>query len=214
MFVTLFVVMMVLIVGCAAKSNDVKQSEENKDNTEMTESAFIDGKVVTINGKTFDESDLDFYTLMNKVKITLEKEIAEDDTSRYNEQLKYYDYVNANLQSLIELYSMTLLAEEKNYFVPDEKLQQQKQSFNEKISESEEASKLIDQFGEDIYKQKIDEYIRQVMLRDRIAQELEKEIIDEHPDAAELEISYLVENKFNDLYMAQMATLEVEVHVN
>lgn len=79
---------------------------------------------------------------------------------------------------------------------------------------SKEATSLIEEFGEDTYKQKIDEYIRQVLLRDRIAQDLEQEVIDENPDASEEEINYLTENKYDDLYMAQMETLEVEVHVH
>lgn len=79
---------------------------------------------------------------------------------------------------------------------------------------SKEATSLIEEFGEDTYKQKIDEYIRQVLLRDRITQDLEQEVIDENPDASEEEINYLTENKYDDLYMAQMETLEVEVHVH
>src|SRR5699024_9997110 len=82
------------------------------------------------------------------------------------------------------------------------------------ILQSIEATSLIEEFGEDTYKQKIDEYIRQVLLRDRIAQDLEQEVIDENPDASEEEINYLTENKYDDLYMAQMETLEVEVHVH
>lgn len=79
---------------------------------------------------------------------------------------------------------------------------------------SKEATSLIEEFGEDTYKQKIDEYIRQVLLRDRITQDSEQEVIDENPDASEEEINYLTENKYDDLYMAQMETLEVEVHVH
>lgn len=52
------------------------------------------------------------------------------------------------------------------------------------------------------------------MLRARIVQDLEKEVIEENPDATSQEFSYLVENKFDDLFMAHMETLDVEIHVN
>jgi|SRR5690625_1128067 len=210
---SILIAVSLIFTGCGADSEE-PTTEEPESNTKTD---FIDGKVVTINDHTFDESDLEFYTLMNKVKIILMKEAAEkndDDLTYYDEQLKYYDFVNANLQELIELYSMSLLAKEKNYFIPDDQLVEEKEKFNAQIEESKEATSLIEEFGEDTYKQKIDEYIRQVLLRDRIAQDLEQEVIDENPDASEEEINYLTENKYDDLYMAQMETLEVEVHVH
>lgn len=52
------------------------------------------------------------------------------------------------------------------------------------------------------------------MLRTRLIEDLEKEVLEGNPDAVNRELSYLVENEVDDLFMAQMETLEVEIHVN
>lgn len=211
--IVLFFSLLLVAFGCSSLETEVENGDSQLE-TNKIESPFIDGKVVTIDGHTFDERDLQFHTLMNKVIVILEKAANETDADRYDEQLDYYDYVNANLQTLIELYSMTLLAEEKHYFIPDEKLIEQKNAFRKKVDRNEEARELIQTYGEELYGEKLDEYVRQIMLRDRIVEDLEKEIAEENPHASNQEVSYLLENKFNDLYMAQMATLEVEIHVN
>src|SRR5690606_6190315 len=116
----ILIISSLLLGGCTTPSEG--SNEEVVEESEKKEIA-SDSKVVTINGKTFNEDDLEFYTLINKVKIQLQVAESNDEDQRmyYEEQLEYYDNINVNLQSLIELYAMSLLAEEKNYFVPDEK---------------------------------------------------------------------------------------------
>src|SRR5690625_6706677 len=80
---------------------------------------------------------------MNQIKLILQIDIEEgDDTIAYlEEQRTYYDNINVNLQSMIELYAMSLLAEEKNYFVPEDKLQTAIKKYNEKVSNVAEATR-------------------------------------------------------------------------
>src|SRR5690625_1318669 len=127
----LILIVVILLVGCSTKDNaeindsDVDEGADIEAEKEEEQGDNLPKEIVTIEDKTFDQEDLDFYTLMNKIKITLQIDAAKDEEEidYYKDQFKYYDFVNANLQSLIELYAVTLLAEEKNYFVPDEKLQ-------------------------------------------------------------------------------------------
>src|SRR5690625_3932542 len=124
------------------ETNEVEQSEETNDS-----------RVVTIQEKTFEMDDLDFYTLMNRLKIALQMDETKNDEeiSYLKEQVTYYENINVNLQSLIELYAMSLLAEEKNYFVPDEKLRDAVEDFNEQVAGNEEATELVDSFGREKY---------------------------------------------------------------
>src|SRR5699024_11870096 len=87
------------------------------------------------------------------------------------------------------------------------------EDFNNNIEEVDEAVELIDEYGEQQYNRQIEEYIRQTMLRDRVAQELEEELIEENPEAIEEEINYLLEDKYDDLLMDQMSTLEMDIHL-
>src|SRR5690625_2068647 len=167
------------------------------------------------NEKIFDKEDISFYNVMNKIKLILQIDVAEgDDKIAYlEEQRTYYDNINVNLQSMIELYAMSLLAEEKSYFVPEDKLQTAIKEYNEKVSNVAEANKLIEEYGQEKYNRNIEEYIRQTILRDRIAKELEEELMEENPDVGKEEINYLLEDKFEDLLMAQIASLDMNIHL-
>ena len=207
----IFLLMLSLfLIGCTTSAESNTETTEEEQPVETN-----DSRVVTIQEKTFEMDDLDFYTLMNKVKLMLQKEADanENNVSYYEEQLEYYENINVNLQSLIELYAMSLLAEEKNYFVPDEKLRDAVEDFNEQVAGSEEATELVEEFGREMYNRNIEEYIRETILRDRIAGELEAELQEENPEAMEREINYLLEKKFEDLYMDQLSTLEMEIHL-
>lgn len=152
---------------------------------------------------------------MNKIKIILQIDATDDEDEKnyYREQLNYYDFTNANLQSLIELYSITLLAEEKNYFVPDEKLEKALEKYEDQIQNVPEAVDLIETFGKETYKRKLKEYVRQSMLRERVVNELKEDIEADNPDADELEINYTLEKYFDDLLMDQIASLDLEIHL-
>jgi len=207
-----------LLLGCTTNAaTDTEQDEtENQEQSEVEqEEQRDDARVVTIEDKTFADEDFEFYTLMNQIKIALQIDVAESEkeVTYWEEQRAYYENVNVNLQSLIELYGMSLLAEEKNYFVPDEKLQDAVATYKERVNHVTEAVRLIEEFGQEKYNRHIEEYIRQTMLRDRIAKELEERIAEDNPEATEEEINYMVEQEFEELLMSHMATLEMEIHL-
>lgn len=210
----------ILLIGCSAHESQKQPSESEKQSeNELKEheqnDMNSDDRVVTIGDKTFYQEDLDFYTLMNKVKITLQIDAAknEEEANQLKEQLDYFEYVNANLQSLIELYGMTLLAEEKNYFVPAEKLNDAAKKYDERVQRNTNAVHLIKQFGIEKYEQHIEEYIRQTILRDRIANELKENIEKDNPDSEEHEINFMLEKNFQELLMDQIATLDINIHI-
>lgn len=221
--ITLSIVFISTMTACSSDDPSGSQTDEQINSGEQTgEQTESDGDVITIQDKTFTYDDIAFHQLMNKVKIalqlekdleTLHGEEADDRTQFWNEQMAYYDHFNANLQSLIEIYSMALLAEEKNYFVPEEKLENFVNEFADKVAGNEKAEQLISDFGESEYKYHLREYIRQMTLRDRVAAELEKEIKEENPDLSEHEINYLLSQKYEDLHADQVASLELEIHV-
>lgn len=225
----LFLVMTLLLIATMSACQD-DEAEDVNDQEEQTEEQSEgqdverdrDEKVITIDDKTFVYEDLEFYKLMNEIKVDLQvakdlEELAADkqeDRKAYaEEELEYYENVNVNLQSLIELYAMSALAAEKNYFVPDEKLENLVAEFTEKVKENEAANERLEAYGEQEYNQNIREYIRQTALRDRIAGELREELEEEHPDASEAEISYLLEEKFEALYSDQLVSLELDIHL-
>lgn len=210
--------MLTLLSACSSsEANESTESSESVKTKEI-ETENDESNVITINDHDFSFGDLDFYKLMNEIKVDLQaadmEEADKGEIEAYlEEQLGYYENVNVNLQSLIELYAMTLLAEEKNYFVPDEKLEKKITEFKKVVEGNESASERVNEFGEQAFNRNIQEYIRQSTLRDRIASDLKEEIVEENEDATEHEINYLLEERFDDLYNGQLGTLELDIHI-
>lgn len=231
-WMTPFIMMlMLLLVSC---SNDVSEDATTDDDaneepkTEASQSSGDneekpdDDSVVTIDGDDMTYDDLEFYTLMDKIKIELnraedEKNLTGDELTDKNaywdEQIAQYENVNIGLQSMIEIKSMSLLAEEKNYFVPDEKLDKKVKDFEKKTDGNEAVDQLIAEYGEKDYQYHLREYVRQSSLRDRVAEDLSDDIAEENPDASELERNFLLNDEFEDLFVDQLASLEVTIHL-
>lgn len=225
----LFLIITLLLIATmsACQNEEVDDTGDKEEQAEeqaedQTEDQDAEEKVITIEDKTFLYEDLEFYKLMNKIKVDLQlaKDLEELETEKQadrevyaEEELEYYENVNVNLQSLIELYAMSELAAEKNYFVPDEKLEKLVAEFTERVKENEFANERLEEYGEQEFNRNIREYVRQATLRDRIAGELKEEIEEENPDASEAEISYLLEDKFESLYSDQLVSLELDIHL-
>jgi len=203
-------VLVVLMTGCATDS-ETKETQSNSSD----EVTFKEGKVVSVKDKTFYEEDLDFHTLMNKIKLLLQKEVTEDEEQLeyLDEQIEYHDNINVNLQSMIELYAAALLAEEKNYFIPDDKLLKEVGKYKEQIDEADEAVEMVEDFGREKFNRNIEEYVRQTLLRDRVVADLEENLKEDNPDAEDREINFYLAKEYDDLIEDQIATLEIEIHI-
>src|SRR5690625_6946511 len=180
------------MTGCATDS-ETKETQNNSSD----EVTFKEGKVVSVKDKTFYEEDLDFHTLMNKIKLLLQKEVTEDEEQLeyLDEQIEYHDNINVNLQSMIELYAAALLAEEKNYFIPYDKLLKELGKYNEQIDEADEAVEMVEDFGREKFNRNIEEYVRQTLLRDRVVADLEENLKEDNPDAEDREINFRSEER-------------------
>src|SRR5699024_11749252 len=106
--------------------------------------------------------------------------------------------------SMIEIKSMSHLDEEKNYFVPDEKLEAKVEDVEKQTEANEAVGQLIQDFGESDYHYNLREYVRESTLRDRVAEDLSDDIAEENPDASENERNLLLNDEFDDLFMNQI----------
>src|SRR5690625_1406034 len=213
-----------LLASCASDADSNEAVDMEVENQAADESNQEEGpeSIVTIDGEDMTRDDLAFYTLMVKIKIQLNRAEHEDNVSGealadknayWDEQIAQYENVNIGLQSMIEIKSMSLLAEEKNYFVPDEKLDEKVDDFEQKTDGNEAVEQLIADYGEKDYQYHLREYVRQSSLRDRVAEDLIDDIAEENPDASELERNFLLNDEFEDLFVDQLASLEVTIHL-
>ncbi|MFS0576079.1 hypothetical protein AB1K83_10605 [Sporosarcina sp. 179-K 3D1 HS] len=198
-----------LLTACTATETQVEQDVEEE-------------PIVTIEGQSFDEEDLKFYTTMKQVEIEwghlqaikgLQGEELAERNAYWDEHKRQYANKNVQLQNLIEIHAMSLLAEEKNYFVPDEKLDREVEELTKAIQANEETWEIVQEYGEEDYRLDIREYLRKRLLRDRVYRELEKQVREELPDATDQEVNYATNSRYEDLYVEQVASLERKIYV-
>lgn len=204
-----------LLGACSEETEEPNTSKQQETN-------ILEDRVITIQDKTFTKDDLEFYTLMKKIQIEtnryfdLEQQNDEERKSLndyWDEQLSYYDNINVQLQHLVELYAISLLAEEKHYDVPSEKLEKEVETFRSGVKDIEKANQLILDYGEARYNQNIYDYTRQSILRDRVVADLEEQIREEQPTILDQELNYVLSKQFEELYIDQVNDLVIEVHV-
>lgn len=213
----LFIVLLSIFIlqGCAGEAEGTR----NVSNDRAVEASDV---VVTIEGRDFTTEDMKFYTLMQKVKNELNRigdaeglngEKLDESNAYWEAQNLQYDNINVQLQNMIEIYAMSLLGKEKNYFVPVEKLEKEIEDFNSAIASNELIQGMIQQFGEKNYMLGIRDYTEERMLRDRVADEINKMVREENPNAIEQEVKFLMNNAYDELYEDHVSQLELVIHL-
>lgn len=208
---------LLLLTGCTSGEKDsITQESAPSDEASINKE-----DVIRMNGTLFTKREMEFYTLMQKIFI--ERNRAEDlkgtieDPKNINEywdgQLLQYDNVNVQLQTLIELHSMALLAEEKSYYVPPELVEEHVEKVKRLIENNGAIEGLIDQYGRDDFDIEIFPYMKEYLFKQRIIKEIEKEVRTDKPDAAETEIAYETDKMYEDLYEDQVSSMELEIYL-
>src|SRR5690606_1796194 len=175
-----------------------------------------------INEKTFDKDDVEFFTLMEKIRIEAGRHLDqkqfdgeewEDRNAYWEEQLEYIENMNVQLQNVVEIYAMSLLAEEKHYFNPQEKLEKEMEAYVKKIRDIPAAMELIEAYGEDEFNYRLREYMDYSLLRDRVVSDLIDDIKEENPDITDAELNYELSKSYEDLYIDHINDLEITIHI-
>lgn len=178
-------------------------------------------KVVTISGKVLSYEDLQFYQLMNKVDIELNRSVDEknlegenlkEKLAYWDEQLKYHDNFNVNLSKMIEQHAMYLLAREEGLDVENAAVAKTVKDYTAKAAQNEAASQLISEFPTDAYKNRLNNYFTEKLLTQQIYDTLKADVIKEKPEAPEIEIAYDTSKNYEELYQSQIASLEIKIN--
>ena len=210
------VTLTIILSGCSGNEEAIVEKHSN--DVVANETDYI----VTIENHGFLKEDMEFYTLMQKVKNEVDRvNDAEDLTGKeldesnnfWEAQNKQYDNINAQLQNMIEIHAMSLLAKEKNYYIPMEKLDAEVERLNAVIDTVPTLQKMIQRYGEKNYKVNIRGYMEERMLRDRIAADIKKTVREENPQADEQEIRFLIKDHYDDLYQDQVSQLELVINL-
>jgi hypothetical protein len=222
-----------ILNGCQEKQKDPVQDskpagetnvtdEESKQAEEKQEAGFTsDDKVVTINGKVLIYEDLQFYQLMNKVDIELNREQDQQKLkgaeltgklAYWDEQLKYHDNFNVNLSKMIEQHAMYLLAREKGLNVEGSEVAKTIEEFTERVEQNKPAAQLVAAYPDDAFKNRLNSYFTEKMLTQQIYEALKTDVVKEKPNASEKEVAYDTSKNYDGLYQSQISSLEIKIN--
>lgn len=207
--------------SAGAKSQAVSENQTGENTSAQSDGFTAEDKVVTINGKVLSYEDLQFYQLMNKVDIELNRSVDEknlegeqlkEKLAYWDEQLNYHDNFNVNLSKMIEQHTMYLLAREKKLDVETAEVTKTVEEFTARVAQNEAASKLVTAYPSDAYKNRLNNYFTEKLLTQQIYDILKADIVKEKPDATEKEIAYDTSKNYDDLYQSQIASLEIKIN--
>lgn len=213
-----------ILGGCQQeKQNAVADVSSSKQNAEETSKDGFqdDDKVVTINGKVLSYEDLQFYQLMNKVDIelnraadekNLEGEELKEKLAYWDEQLEYHDNFNVNLSKMMEQHTMYLLAREKGLEAKADLVGKTVEEFQAKVAKNEATSQLVSDFPADAYQNRLNNYFTEKLLTLQIYDTLKADVLKEKPDASEKEVAYDTAKNYEGLYQSQIASLEIKIN--
>lgn len=221
-----FLLLSLFLVACSDdgdKNEAVTESESELGNesTNATAKRPTDA-VVTIDEEVFTQEDLEFYTFMEKIQIEsgryfdqleLDGQEAKERDAYWDDQLVFLENVNVQLNNMIEIYSMRLLAEEKSYDIHYDKVKQAMDDFNKDIEEIDTVQSLIDAYGREQFDEQMEAYMKTSLLRDRVVRDLQHKAEEEHPDAEAKELNMYLANSYEELYMDHLEDLEIQIHL-
>ena len=202
------------MAGCSDDKQDAADEPLPK-----TEQSAESEKVIEMEGTTFNKKEMEFYALMQKIFIEHNrsedlKKNSEDETNAYwDSQVAQYENVNVQLQSLIEVHAMALLAKEKNFFVPPEETNEAVEDIRKQMSINPEIQKLVENFGKEDFDIEISSYMEEYLLKQRVMAEIEKDVRSTRPGVSEQEISYESNAMYDELYEDQVKSMDLKFHI-
>lgn len=208
------IIILLLLAGCSDDKQDAADEPLPK-----TEQSAESEKVIEMEGTTFNKKEMEFYALMQKIFIERNrsedlKKNSEDETNAYwDSQVAQYENVNVQLQSLIEVHAMALLAKEKNFFVPPEETNEAVEDIRKQMSINPEIQKLVENFGKEDFDIEISSYMEEYLLKQRVMAEIEKDVRSTRPGVSEQEISYESNAMYDELYEDQVKSMDLKFHI-
>ncbi|MBU8908329.1 hypothetical protein [Desertibacillus haloalkaliphilus] len=212
--VTLLAITLLLAACSTATESDADM--DGAENNEQVEEHIM----AKINGSMISEEDIEFNELLNQLHVELRRaeELAVADESSKEEVMAYWDKqsqdaenINLSLTSIIRTEAMAQLAEEKGLTVDEEEVMDQVERFLEQYEAEESVIALIDDYGREGFESQLKEYTDRWLLSMKVYNDVEEEVREDNPDQIEQEIRYLTEQKYEELLVSQMDTVEVDI---
>lgn len=173
----------------------------------------LEGAIATINGEGIFEEDIEFYQFINHLQIAMYREAdeKEDNNEFWDGQLNQANNLNTLLTQIIRLRAMALLAEEKGHEATAAEVTEEVNKIRQQLSESNVATEMIKQFGEERFWEKQQSQYEMIVLVNKVQQDVIEKKKTENPTADMREVNFFAQKEYEDLLVAQIETLDVKV---
>lgn len=176
--------------------------------------------VATINGEWITNEDIEFYRFINELHIAIGKEKdkaqyqgeeLEKAIANWDSQEKLIQDQNQLLTQIIRLRSMALLGKEKGHEATDEEVNAQIENIRAEYDKHEVARTMIKGYGEEKFWDTEHKQYELIVLSQKVQNDLITQVKKENPDVNDQEVLYLAQKQYEELLVAQVNSLKIEI---
>jgi hypothetical protein len=205
---TILLLVMSCVIAYEKHSNRIMASE-------------ADQKLVAkINNDTITEEDLDFYKVINRIQIEMNREAdrkrlqgkeLEESINFWNNQEKSAMNRNTLLTQIIRLHAAALLAKEKGYTASETEVKKEMDEVKQIYGKEPNALKMIKAYGEKRFWNKEHSQYQLIVLSNKVQQDVVNQVKKANPKSNEKEIYFLANKKYEELLISQIGTLKIDI---
>lgn len=174
--------------------------------------------VAKINSNPITEEDLDFYQLINRIQLAMNREAdgkrlqgkqLKESLDFWDSQEKAAKDKNTLLTQIIRLHAVALLAKEKGYSASETEVKREMDAVKQIYGKQPVALKMIKEYGEKRFWNKEFLQYQFIVLSKKVQQDVIKKVKKANPKAEEKEIYFLANKEYEELLISQMGTLKI-----
>jgi hypothetical protein len=176
--------------------------------------------VAMINGQWIKNEDLQFYQLVNKLQLEINRENAKKayTGSQLEDELAYIDSQEKNakdenqlLTQIIRIRSMALLAGERGHQATSDAIAGAIAKDHAQYDQYPAVKSLIASFGEKKFRSLEENEYKYSILADQVLADVTAQAKKDNPNVNDQEVNYQAQQNYEDLLVSQMDSLRIQI---
>lgn len=176
--------------------------------------------VAMINGQWIKNEDLQFYQLVNKLQLEINRENAKKTYtgSQLEDELAYIDSQEKNakdqnqlLTQIIRIRSMALLAEERGHQATTDAITGAIAKDHTQYDQYPAVKSLITSFGDKKFNSLEEKEYKFTILADQVMADVTAQAKKDNPNVNDQEVNYQAQQNYEDLLVSQMDSLKIQI---
>jgi hypothetical protein len=176
--------------------------------------------VAVINGQWIKMEDLQFYQLVNKVQLEINRENAKKTYtgSQLKDELAYIDSQEKNakdenqlLTQIIRIRSMALLAEERGHQATSDMITNAIAKDHAQYDQYPAVKGIIAGFGEKRFSSLEEKEYKYTILADQVMADVTAQAKKDNPNVNDQEVNFQAQQNYEDLLVSQMDSLKIQI---